>query len=54
MTMTRRNLYLPDALWNELRAYAVDLSVEEGQQVSTSEAARRIFEAHLQEWREKK
>lgn len=53
MTMTRRNLYLADELWDDLRRYAVELSAKEDARVTTSEAARRILEAGLQEWRDK-
>jgi hypothetical protein len=45
--MTRRNVFLPDDLWDALTAYAVELSVKEGTQVSTSEAMRRILERSL-------
>jgi hypothetical protein len=44
MAMTRRNVFLPDELWDKLRRYAVELTAKEGTQVSTAEALRRIVE----------
>ena len=44
MAMARRNIFLPDELWQQLTAYALELSQQEGRQVSTSEALRRILE----------
>lgn len=45
--MTRRTLFLPDELWNDLQAYAIELTVKEGKPVSVSEAARRILDRSL-------
>jgi hypothetical protein len=45
--MTRRNIFLPEALWNALQEYAIELTVKEGKPVSVSEAMRRILERSL-------
>lgn len=45
--MTRRTLFLSDELWNDLQAYAIELTVKEGKPVSVSEAMRRILERSL-------
>lgn len=45
--MTRRNVYLPDEMWDALQSYAIELTVKEGKPVSVSEAMRRILERSL-------
>jgi hypothetical protein len=45
--MTRRNIFLPEEMWNDLQAYAIELTVKEGKAVSVSEAMRRIMERSL-------
>ena len=45
--MSRRNLFLPDEMWADLQAYAIELTVKEGKPVSVSEAMRRILERSL-------
>jgi Arc/MetJ-type ribon-helix-helix transcriptional regulator len=45
--MTRRNIFLPDDLWNRLQAYAIEQTVKAGKPVSVSEAMRRIIERAL-------
>ena len=42
--MSRRQTFLPDGLWAQLEAYAVELSVKEGKPVSVAEGVRRILE----------
>lgn len=45
--MTRRNVFLPDELWQKLQRYAAQLAVKGGKPVSTAEAARRILARSL-------
>jgi hypothetical protein len=45
--MTRRNLWLPDALWRAAEKYAAGLGAKEGKPVSTTEAVRRILDRAL-------
>jgi hypothetical protein len=45
--MTRRSVFLPEELWADLQAYAIELTVREGAPVSVSEAMRRILERSL-------
>lgn len=45
--MVRRNVFLPDELWDALQRYAIDLTVKEGKPVSVAEAMRRILERSL-------
>lgn len=45
--MTRRNIFLPAEMWEDLQAYAIELTVKEGKPVSVSEAMRRILERSL-------
>jgi hypothetical protein len=45
--MTRRNVFLPDELWDALQRYAIELTVKEGAPVSVAEAMRRILERSL-------
>lgn len=45
--MTRRNIFLPEEMWDQLQAYAIELTVKEGKPVSVSEAMRRILERSL-------
>lgn len=45
--MVRKNVHLPEDLWRQLTIYALELSQQEGKQVSTSEAMRRILERAL-------
>lgn len=45
--MIRRNVFLPDDLWDALQAYAIELTVKEGKPVSVAEAMRRILERSL-------
>lgn len=45
--MTRRNIFLPEAMWEELQTYAIELTVKEGKPVSVSETLRRILERSL-------
>lgn len=45
--MTRRNVFLPEELWDALQAYAIELTVKEGKPVSVAEAMRRILERSL-------
>lgn len=42
--MTRRNVFLPDSLWDALQYQAITLTVKEGKPVSVAEAIRRILE----------
>jgi hypothetical protein len=45
--MIRRNVFLPDELWDALQAYAIELTVKESKPVSVAEAMRRILERSL-------
>lgn len=45
--MTRRNIHLPDKLWEALQEYADELMEYEGKPVSAAEALRRIVERSL-------
>lgn len=45
--MVRKQIFLPAELWEQVTAYALELGVKEGQQVSTSEALRRILERSM-------
>lgn len=45
--MIRRNVFLPADLWDELQAYAIELTVDEGKPVSVAEAMRRILDRSL-------
>ena len=38
---------MPEELWNDLQAYAIELAVKEGKPVSVAEAMRRILERSL-------
>lgn len=42
--MTRRNLHLSDALWEQLEEYAAELGYKQGKPVSVAEAIRQILE----------
>jgi hypothetical protein len=45
--MSRRQVFLPDELWDALTDYALELSQKERTQISTAEAMRRILERSL-------
>lgn len=45
--MVRRNIFIPQDLWDDLQAYAIELTVKEGKPVSVSEALRRILERSI-------
>lgn len=46
-TMTRRNVFIPDDLWERATLAAMRQSLKEGKPVSTSEWIRRAMEAEL-------
>jgi hypothetical protein len=45
--MTRRNLWLPDALWRAAEKYAAKIGAIEGKPLPVAEVIRRILEREL-------
>jgi hypothetical protein len=45
--MTRRNVFLPDEMWQQLEEEAAELGQRAGKPVSVAEAMRRILKRSL-------